>query len=906
MHRRIEAVKARFGGTRASSAGFATVGLALICTLVTSAIMVGTPVEGGIVDLLSGRSWLTRSDEGLVMLANGSSARIDVLFEVEETAGHDLEVVEVDGQSLLIDRTTGEIRSLDVANLEVGPARALGEPEGLDVVPAGDKLVVVHRNEGVVEVQDPLAGDVLAQADVGSDLTRAVVDDEDQIWVADTDAGVAVPLRLTGRHLDVGDSVRVGAGPDTTLALLDGKPAVVSAARKALVRIDGGRAQEPVRLPFEEGETTQVARVTTGELTSLSVNETGDLIIVRDDRARRVPLGRTGHDLGEPVVFDGRVFVPDFTVGEVIVLDADGKQAGAGIRVGGAKSGRFSVRVEGGRLWVDDPDSDDAFVLGPNDDSFRRVDKGSRDVPSNKDEEAVLAPPAPPPPPPAPTPPAPDATGPPPPQPGTGPETPAPPPPPPPAEPTAPGAPPSVTGTGGDRQVTLAWGAAPPNGAPVESYEVEWEPTGGASGGEPGLQTFPGTQLQATFDGLRNGATYVFTVRASNEVGFGPATASNPVTPDGNVPSAPAGVTATGGLDGTIAVAWEAADANGASAIESYTVTAVDGTGGSIAAATGVTGTSVQVDTSSGLALGGNYTFTVSALNGRGNTSEQSAPSGALTLAAPADAPGSPAAAEADGNLTITWTAPALNGGTLVHYEVTGDAGSQNVAGTTVTFPGLENGRTYNVSIRAITTANGQTLTPGAESVVPGTPGRQATVTMNATASGTTVTWSLTFDGHNSGAATCEVLANGTPIWGPGDCQSFSNRTLAGAYSTNYTLVTRASNRFGPVQSAPVTVRTDPPPPPPRGITVARGRARPADGECSHSSCAYLRVTLSNYAPNTRVTIQCHESQSSPFASYQVTTNANGNSTSEICFFGYPGRQIWASAGGLTAVRFTW
>lgn len=915
-HAAVDALRARFSGTRASSAGFVTLGVTLLCTLVASAVMVGTPVTGGVVDLLSGRAWLTKSNEGRIMLANGSSAKIDVLFEVDGTAGHDLEVVVVDGRSFLIDRTTGEIHSLDVAQLEVGAKRALGDPEGLDVVPAGDKLVVVRRSEGVVEVQDPMDGTVVASADVGTDLTRAVVDGAGDIWVADTEVGVAVPLHLDGHRLEVGEGVRVGAGRRTTLAMVGDTPVAVNTDTRRLVRIAGGRAQAPVRLPLEDGETTQVARSSDGPLATISVNETGDLILVEGNRAQRVDLGRQGHELGEPVVFAGRVFVPDFTVGEVLVLDGAGRPAGDGIQVGGAKAGRFSVRVEGGRLWVDDPDSDDAYVLGPGDTSFRRVDKSSDDVPSNIEEPAPLTPPEPPP---APTPPqdnpaAPPAA----PQPGEGPTPPpapgpppAPPAPPPPADPTAPGAPPTVTATGGDNQVTLAWAPAPPNGAAVQSYEVEWEVTGGADGGQPGIETYPGNQLQAVVPDLRNGATYVFTVRASNEIGFGPATTSNPVTPDGNVPDAPENVVASGGTNGTIDVAWDAADANGATPIASYTVTAIDRSGTPITAATGVAGTTVTVGTAEGLGLGNDYRFTVTAVNQRDAASEASAESAPLTLAAPPAAPVPQAVQAADGTLTVSWADGGLNGGTHSHYRVDGDNGvsSQTIPGaTSATFPGLANGTNYTFQIWAVTTANGQELTSEQAGITSGTPGRAPEVfNMTATRSGDlTVNWSVQFNGHNSGDATCDIYMNGSLFQSP-PCAATMSGSFPGEYSTDYSFYAVATNSFDTSgRSNTATVRTADPPPPPPAITVARGAARPADAQCSHSSCAYLRVTISNYAPNTNVTVYCHESAESPFTNYTVRTDANGNNTSERCFFGFPGRQVWASAGTETSTRFTW
>lgn len=903
-----EAVRSRFTGPRAGSAGFVTLGVAVLTTLVASAVMVGTPVTGGVVDVLSGRSWLAKEDQGSILLANGSSAKVDARFNVPESAGHELEVVLVDGRWLLVDRDTGEIRSLDVASLEVGATRMLGDPEGLDVLPAGDKLVVVHRRDGVVEVQEPLDGTVLARADVGGQLSRAVVDAAGRIWVADTDEGLAMALHLDGDHLRVDEGVRVGAGRQLTMALVDGSPVAVNGDTGELLRIDGGRVGSPVRLGVRDGETLAVARETADPLLSLSVNETGDLILVDGDVTNRVDLGRDGHELGEPVVFDGRVFVPDYTVGELVVLDREGRSAGGGIRVGASKPGRFSVRVEGGRLWVDDPDSDDAFVLDPNDDDFRHVDKSVDDVPSNDDEPADLTPPEPPP---APTPPPPDqpeTPAPPPPQPGDTPAPPAPTPPPaPPADPTEPGAPPGLTAAAGDHQVTLAWGAAAPNGAAVESYEIEWTPTGGASGAEPGILSVPGTQLQVVVDGLRNGATYVFTVRASNEVGFGPASQSEPVTPDGNIPSAPDGVTATGGTNGAITVSWNEADANGASAIESYTVTATDQDGGTVAAATGVAGTTATVDTGAGLGLGATYTFTVTALNGRGMTSEPSAPSNGLTLAAPADPPPNPLASPADGTATVSWGDANLNGGTLVHYEVQSSSGAtQTVGGTTADFTGLTNGQSYTFQIRAITSANGENMVSQWSATNAVTPGRAAEVTMTASRSGDlTVNWSVTFNGYGLGAQ-CEVYSNGAVIRSEA-CANGMNGNFEGGYSTTYSLYVIANNAFGPVQSNTVPVTTADPPPPPPSVTTGRGPSRPSDGQCWDPSCAYLRVTLENFTPNTSYRIACHESTENNFGSMTVRTNGSGYAVAQGgCFFGYPGRQVWASVGNVYSDRFTW
>ena len=71
-------------------------------------------------------------------------------------------------------------------------------------------------------------------------------------------------------------------------------------------------------------------------------------------------------------------------------------------------------------------------------------------------------------------------------------------------------------------------------------------------------------------DGLTNGTTYTFKVKATNAVGTGPASPkSNPVTP-AKVPGAPRGVTATAG-NGEATVSFKAPTSNGGSPITSYT-----------------------------------------------------------------------------------------------------------------------------------------------------------------------------------------------------------------------------------------------------------------------------------------------------------------------------------------------
>ncbi len=90
---------------------------------------------------------------------------------------------------------------------------------------------------------------------------------------------------------------------------------------------------------------------------------------------------------------------------------------------------------------------------------------------------------------------------------------------------TAPGAPTGVLAVAGHGDASVSWTAPGDGGSPITGYTVTASP-GGASA------TVNGSTTSATVAGLANGTSYTFTVKATNAVGTGPASApSNAVVP---------------------------------------------------------------------------------------------------------------------------------------------------------------------------------------------------------------------------------------------------------------------------------------------------------------------------------------------------------------------------------------
>jgi hypothetical protein len=214
---------------------------------------------------------------------------------------------------------------------------------------------------------------------------------------------------------------------------------------------------------------------------------------------------------------------------------------------------------------------------------------------------------------------------------------------------------------------TVTWTGSAGNGSPITSYTVSASP-GGAS------TVVDGSTTAGQLPGLTYGTTYTFTVTATNGVGTCvPSLASNAVTPTAppdpptNVHAVTAGTTAT--------VSWSAPAQNNGSAISSYTVTRNPG-----GATTTVPATQTNALVAP-LSYGVQYTFTVHATNGAGNSIESAvsnavvpddghppvptmtAPTAATALALP---------------FKVSWTATDVSG--IAHYDVQRQVDAWNAA----------------------------------------------------------------------------------------------------------------------------------------------------------------------------------------------------------------------------------
>ena len=252
--------------------------------------------------------------------------------------------------------------------------------------------------------------------------------------------------------------------------------------------------------------------------------------------------------------------------------------------------------------------------------------------------------------------------------------------------------------------------------------------------------------------------------------------------------NAPTNVLATAG-NAQATIAFTAPASNGGSAITGYTVTSSPG---------GFTGTgSASPITVTGLTNGTAYTFTVIATNANGNSS----PSSASNSVTPSTVPGAPTigtATAGNAQATVTFTAPASNGGSAITgYTVTSNPGNFTGTGTAspITVTGLTNGTAYTFTVIA-TNANGNSLPSSASnsvtpSAVPGAPTIGTATKGNAQA---TVTFTAPV--NNGGSAITGYTVTSTPgnITGTGTVSPIIVTGLTNGTAYTFTVIATNAN----------------------------------------------------------------------------------------------------------------
>ena len=347
-----------------------------------------------------------------------------------------------------------------------------------------------------------------------------------------------------------------------------------------------------------------------------------------------------------------------------------------------------------------------------------------------------------------------------------------------------PGPPTSLTAAAdGDSAIALAWDAPSDIGSSaITGYRIEVSEDDGTKWDDLEANT-NSTQTSYTHTGLQAGSRRSYRVSAINASGPGPPSGTATATTDNpGVPAAPTNLTANASSETTIELSWDAPSDTGNSAITGYLIEVSEDGGAKWADLETNTNSTSTTHSHSGLQVGSERHYRVSAINASG-TGPPSDVASATTVAEGAPGPPTNLTAMADGETAIdlSWVEPDDSGSSAIkgyRIQVSEDAGAtwadlvEDTESTATDYKhsGLQPGTTRHYRVFAINDSGtglpsdiATARTDGGD-LVPGMPPR-----LIASALGQTeIELSWTQPDSGSSAITAyriEVSADGGTVW---------------------------------------------------------------------------------------------------------------------------------------------
>jgi PKD domain/Divergent InlB B-repeat domain len=351
-----------------------TASVAGVAAMLAGGLHAGYPADRP--RLLSGAAWLTTAQTGQLTLLDGSSAEVAAQVQVGQP-GDRIDVVQQGSTAYAVNRSAGTIRRVDPATFQPGTA-VTPIPDaraGLVAFAAAGSLVALDTYRGLLARADPgtLAGrgtPVSLASRVAPEATA--LDDAGRLWLLDPGTGDLVWVAGGDRHRRRGVTTP-GAG---LLTFAGGYPVVVDTRQGSAAVLDPhtGETRHTMDLDLRPDDRIRISGAAHADRLYLVADR--GVLAACELTARAcnsaIPLGAPGHDLGTAVETAGRVFVPDYTSGQVWVVDLAGSRVVARPQVLSPGTW-FQLLSRDGLVFFNDPDSERAGVI--------RLDGGFRAVP---------------------------------------------------------------------------------------------------------------------------------------------------------------------------------------------------------------------------------------------------------------------------------------------------------------------------------------------------------------------------------------------------------------------------------------------------------------------------------------------------------------------------------------------
>ncbi|WP_206790319.1 PKD domain-containing protein [Amycolatopsis sp. MtRt-6] len=347
----------------------------------TGIVVAGTMVAGIVVgrddphDVLpgvrlhAGVAWVASNEVGQLTLLDGASAEVAAGVQVDQP-GTALYAAQEGATGYALNRARGSVVRVDGATLE--PSRSTSpvaqSGDQLAVFPTPHAFYALDTQRGLLAKADPKTMESQGKPyplGVKAAQDGAVIDAEGRFWVLDEHTGDLVWFDGESRH----SRAHAATPGESRLAIVAGRPVLLDPGRRTMALLDPetDAVEQAVAVDLRAGDTVAVTGSAEQHRLLISVSSRGLFLSCAFDSgscAKPVSLGDGPSTLGQAVEVGNRAAVPDYSTGEVSIIDLTTSRVVARPRLFD-RPVRFDLLTRDGVIFYNDPGSEQAGVIDP-------------------------------------------------------------------------------------------------------------------------------------------------------------------------------------------------------------------------------------------------------------------------------------------------------------------------------------------------------------------------------------------------------------------------------------------------------------------------------------------------------------------------------------------------------------
>ncbi|MBO0714963.1 MAG: hypothetical protein J2P59_09405, partial [Acidimicrobiales bacterium] len=317
-------------------------------------------------------AWLRKGDT--IVHINGPSARYDAVVSdkpnpIADAASDPLEVVQDQGGKVYTaDPLTHKVYEIQLDRMTPVPG-----PNGTSVLAAGKVAYILDRAKRTLTAVNPKTMAPGATIRIPGPITGQAIAPNGTVYIGQSDGSLTIVSHGKAHTAQIAPK-----HSSLEVTMVGGRPVAVDVTHGRLYPLGAnGRPTRSIAVPGGPGQRFEVPPSLPGQQAWLVHGSQLVGIDLAQGRAHTMALP-SGHAFGSPVVNAGRVFVPDDTAGQVLQYQTTRQAALPPIAVPAGAPGVHDIEAfaKNGQVWIDNPSSQDAAMVGA-DGGVRTIDKGT-------------------------------------------------------------------------------------------------------------------------------------------------------------------------------------------------------------------------------------------------------------------------------------------------------------------------------------------------------------------------------------------------------------------------------------------------------------------------------------------------------------------------------------------------